>query len=391
MTRVATGLENLLNSPPEYLKNKKIGLLAHQASISIDGISTLDCLLSAGFKIARIFGPEHGYAAAAQDMAGVSTSKHKDLQVVSLYGDSFESLFPRIEDLEDLDWLIVDLQDIGSRYYTYFTTLGFTMEQAHKADCSVLVLDRPNPINGQTLEGNMLTEGIRSFVGWYRLPVRHGMTIGELAQWLNDTYSICSDLRVIPCSGWRRSMWYDKTGLPWVLPSPNMPTLDTAAVYPGGCLLEATNLSEGRGTTKPFELFGAPWLDAETLANRMRAHKLEGVIFRPTVFQPTFQKFKGEDCNGLQIHVSDRSSFKSYLCYLLLINEIASMHPKHFAWRTEEYEFVSDPLAIDLLTGDTDAKELIEAHASKRDFEVFSVKGLEQFKKERQRFLIYDN
>jgi len=390
MPKVLTGLEVMLLERPKLLKGKRIGLLAHQASVDSRARSTFDCLVEdLKYEVVRIFGPEHGFAASAQDMIGVGGNYHKGVEVVSLYGSSFESLFPQKEQLQDLDWLIVDLQDIGSRYYTYFTTLGFCMERCAEIGLPVLLLDRPNPIGGNLTEGNLAHEGIRSFVGWYPLPVRHGMSIGELALWLKDKLSLNLQLEVVQMREYRRSMWYDECNLLWVLPSPNMPTLDTATVYPGGCLLEGTNLSEGRGTTRPFELFGAPWLDAETIIRAIKSHNLEGVVFRATSFRPTFHKYAGTDCNAIQVHVTDRERFRPYLCYLLLLREISMHHSADFLWREERYEFVDDPIAIDLLSGSPQLRHLIEAGASGADIEKASQKGLEDFLRERKQFLLY--
>ncbi len=390
MAGVLTGLEVLLHERPKMLKGKRIGLLAHQASIDGRARSTFDCLKEdLHYDIVRIFGPEHGFAASAQDMIGVGPAYHKGVEVISLYGDSFESLFPSKEQLEGLDWLVVDLQDIGSRYYTYFTTLGFCMERCAEIGLPLLLLDRPNPIGGSITEGNLLQNGIRSFVGWYPLPVRHGMSIGELALWLKNRLGLNLQLEVVQMRNYRRPMWYDECGLLWVLPSPNMPTLETAMVYPGGCLLEGTNLSEGRGTTRPFELFGAPWLNAEAVISAMQKHCIEGAVFRATTYRPTFHKYAGQDCNAIQVHVTDRDRFKPYLCYLLLLREIFLLHPADFKWRTETYEFVKEPIAIDLLTGSPELRTMIESGADRTEIEMESRIGLEDFLHERKDFLLY--
>jgi uncharacterized protein YbbC (DUF1343 family) len=280
--------------------------------------------------------------------------------IVSLYGHGAETLAPRREDLDDLDAVVVDLPDIGCRYYTFAATLAHTMAACERAGVEVIVADRPNPLGGETLEGGGVEPGCRSFVSELPVPVRHGLTLGELALLLRAERHRDLALTVVPCQGWERRSWWDATGLPWVAPSPNMPTLATATLYPGACLVEATNLSEGRGTTRPFQLVGAPWLDGEALRARLAALALPGVAFRATRFRPAFQKHAGAVCGGVEWHVTDREAFRPVAAGVVLLREARALHPEHFAWRSQPYEFVAAVPAIDLLTGSAAARAVVE-------------------------------
>ena len=313
-----------------------------------------------------------------------------DLPVVSLYGDAAESLSPNLEHFADIDNLVFDIQDVGSRYYTFIYTLANCMQVCREAGVRMIVCDRPNPINGIAVEGNRVGENWRSFVGQYPIANRHGMTVGELAKMFNTTFGIDCDLTVISMQGWERSMWYDQTGIPWVSTSPNMPTLETAMVYPGMCLIEGTQLSEGRGTTLPFELVGAPFIDAHALADQLNKEKLPGVIFRPHYFKPMFQKWQRESCGGVQLHISDRNPFKPLLTGIAVIRAIQQLYPEQFAWRTEPYEFVNDRLAIDILYGNSDLREnFLKNGSSLETIENSWSQELEEFRKLRQESLIY--
>jgi uncharacterized protein YbbC (DUF1343 family) len=373
---VQTGLDVLCAERLELLRGRRVGVLCHPASVASDLTHAVDRLIEAGVRPARLFGPEHGVRGEAQDMIGVGDDRdlRTGIPVSSLYGDTFESLAPTAKDLGDVDVLVVDLQDVGSRYYTYVWTMAIAMQAAARAGVAVVVLDRPNPLGGRVedLEGGPVEASCESFVGLGCVPVRHGMTAGEIARlvragmpWGGARFAsaIDVDLTVVPMRGWRRAMAFEETGLPWVMPSPNMPTVDTAFVYPGQCLVEGTNLSEGRGTTRPFELVGAAYLDGHRLAARLEAMKLPGVRFRPTSFRPTFHKFAGRSCGGVQLHVTDRARFRPYRAGLALLAAARAEAPAEFRWRTETYEFVSDPPAIDLLTGSGAARRAIEAGA----------------------------
>ena len=343
------------------------------------------------FDLCALFGPEHGFAGDAQDMIAVTEggSTPSGMKIYSLYGDSEESLRPKAEMLEDLDLLIIDLQDIGSRYYTYAATMSYCLEAAAAAGLKVLVCDRPNPIDGKSMEGNLVDPAYRSFVGHHPLPNRHGMTMGELARLFNEAYGLSCELEVIPMEGWDRAQLFSETGLPWVLPSPNMPTLETALVYPGMCLVEGTNLSEGRGTTRPFELVGAPFLDGRKLAGSLEKEELPGILFRPCRFTPTFQKWAGQLCEGLQLHISDPRTFQPLKTGVALLKAVLAQNPVDFAWRTEPYEFVSDRLAIDLLAGNDRLRHQLEGGAPLGEITGSWQDELEAFLPLREKYLLY--
>jgi uncharacterized protein YbbC (DUF1343 family) len=363
--RVCTGLERLAGQGSKLLGGKRIGLLAHAASVTADLQYAWDVLGSMpGVRLQALFSPEHGLMGTHQDQESVSGSgapaSFQGLPLYSLYGETAQSLRPRPEALAGLDALIVDLQDVGSRYYTFIYTLSHCMEACRDQDVEVWVLDRPNPLGGRKVEGRPLLPGFESFVGRYALPVRHGLTIGECAVAFREVFGVRCRLRIVPMRGWRRSMWFDQTGLPWISPSPNMPTLDTAAVYPGTCLVEGTNLSEGRGTTRPFEIVGAPWIDPLVLATELRSRNLPGVFFRPVWFKPAFHKYAGQLCGGVQIHVLDRGTFLPFRTGAHLLKAAAGLWPEWFRWRQEPYEFETARLAIDLLAGGSWLREAVE-------------------------------
>ncbi|MBI5507353.1 MAG: DUF1343 domain-containing protein [Deltaproteobacteria bacterium] len=342
-------------------------------------------------RLVRLFGPEHGLYGVAQDMIGVA---HADdpwtgLPTRSLYGATEESLSPTAADLADLDLLVFDIQDIGSRYYTYAATMALCMKAAARAKIKLVVLDRPNPLGGVAVEGGGIARGLESFVGLYPVPQRHGMTVGELARLYNTAFGIGCELEIVACVGWRRPQYFDATGLPWVMPSPNMPTLDTAVVYPGMCLLEGTNVSEGRGTTRPFEVFGAPFVDGRALAEALERQHLPGVKFRPCFFKPTFHKFAGEHCGGVQLHVLDRETFASYRTGLAVLVALRQLWPKSFAWRQDTYEFRNDVLAIDLLTGHEAVRAAIDAGESLGAVMERALSGVADFPANREAARLY--
>ena len=347
-------LDHLEELWPEKLRGVRLGALLHPASVSakLEHASQIlernDCQL---FRLQALFGPQHGYRGQTQDnMIEWQTYEHPRLgiPVYSLYGEHRQ---PTPEMLEDLDAFVIDLQDVGARYYTFVWTMFLCIGACEKKGIPVLVLDRPNPINGITVEGPPLNPEYRSFVGLHPLPVRHGRTIGELAETFQEEAFPKCNLTVLPMKGWDRAMWFDETGLPWVMPSPNMPTLATATVYPGMCLLEGTNISEGRGTTRPFELFGAPFIDAESLTRELNQLELPGVHFRENWFQPTFHKFAGEICGGAQLHVADRDRFMPYRTGIEIIRTIRRMYHDSFLWKQPPYEYEYKRLPIEVLLG----------------------------------------
>lgn len=399
MPRVRTGLDAFLDPAGDAAglpRGARLGVVAHPASIDAGGRHLVDRLARDGrFRLVRLFGPEHGVRGEAQDMEAVAepADRATGLPVVSLYGATEDSLKPKPDDLSGLDAIVYDLQDVGTRFYTFVYTLSYVMEAAGAANIPVVVLDRPNPIGGLAVEGPVLEPALASFVGRFPLPVRHGMTTGELALLFRDAFGLRCDLRVVRMSGWTRAMQFEDAGLPWVLPSPNMPTPETARVYPGGCLIEGTNLSEGRGTTRPFELVGAPWLEAgavaEALAQAGDAEGLDGVLFRAAWFRPTFQKHAGASCGGVQVHVIDRARARPFATYLVLMREARRLAPESFDWRRERYEFVDDRLAIDLLLGRADLRPMLEAGAALSEMEAAWAPGLAAFHADRARALLY--
>ena len=397
---VRSGLQILIEDHPELLRGRRVGLCCNPTTVLPDLTHAVDALHGRnGIQLDRLFGPEHGVRGAAQDMIAVGRERDpgSGLPVVSLYGSDESSLAPKPEDLAGLDLLVFDIQDIGSRYYTYVYTLAYLLEACHAVGVAVLVCDRPNPITG-AVEGNLVDiERYRSFVGRFRLPNRHGLTTGELAGWFCGQMGIPVDadfLTLLRCEGWRRGQWFDQTGLPWVMPSPNMPTLDIALVYPGQCLLEGTQVSEGRGTTRPFELFGAPYVDPPRLKAEMdrlaERWLLDGVGFRACSITPTFQKHAGDNCGGLQLHVTDRKRFQPLATGVALLRALHRLYPGDFAWRTETYEFVSEHPAIDLLSGDTSIRDWVESDAELGDLQAEWRRCEAEFRQQVEPGLLYD-
>lgn len=342
-------------------------MLAHPASVD-RGIEHIgEVLVRIGVKPAFFFGPEHGYGGEAQDMIDVPDARDKrsGAPIVSLYGDRFEDLTPRKEHLSSIDVLLIDLADVGSRYYTFVWTALLATRAAVKAGVHVVILDRPNPITGspRTVEGRTQKTEFTSFVGLEPLPVRHGLTLGEIVAHFarRDGISIGDAISIVAVEGWNRDAYADAWDRPFVMPSPNMPTAATTIVYPGACLVEGTNLSEGRGTTRPFEIVGAPWIDGLKLAQSLRATGLSGFVARPVTFRPTFQKHAGKVCGGVQVHVTDRATFRPVATFAALLAHARKQDPEQFKFRTERYEYVDTIPAIDLLTGSADMRLAMEA------------------------------
>ncbi len=388
MTRVRSGLDVLVSRLPKLLRGRRVGLLCHQASVTRELTHAVAAVgRIRGARLTALFAPEHGIAGAAQDHARVGSLRDRSsgLPVWSLYG---RQLAPSEAMLAGIDTLVVDLQDVGSRYYTFVWTTALCMQACARAQVPVVVLDRPNPLGGLAMEGNLSDPRFASFVGLYPLPARHAMTIAELAVYLNATHSIGCDLAVVPMDGWRRAMSWEDTGLPWVAPSPNMPTPDTARVYPGGCLIEGTNLSEGRGTTRPFELLGAPFLDGRRLARALARRGLPGVTFRAAAFQPAFHKYRGQLCHGVQLHVTDTARFKPFATYLAVIVE-ARRQSRLFRWRRPPYEFEMKRLPIDLLCGGGGIRRAIERGVPLGRLERSWRRELTRFARARRRYLLY--
>lgn len=391
-----TGLDRLAAGEGPDLRGVPVALLCHPASVTAALEHASAVLPRTGARVVSLLGPEHGLDAAAQDMEVVAQERGAAaVPTYSLYGDSVASLSPTPSMLHGAAWLVIDLQDVGSRYYTYVWTATLAAEVALREGLRVLILDRPNPIGGLEawVEGGAIAAGQESFVGLHDVAVRHGMTLGELATLaiVERGLAPAAGLQVLACAGWRRSMLFFETGLPWVLPSPNMPALATALVYPGQCLLEGTNLSEGRGTTRPFEISGAPWLEGQALAAALLAEEAApGLALRPLGFKPTFQKFAGRRCGGLQLHVRAPREVRSLRTSWALLKAAWRLGQGEMRWRTEPYEFVADRPAIDLLAGGPWLRAAIEAQAPLAELVAREEPGRAAFVARRRRFLLYD-
>ena len=362
---VKTGLDVLVASDFKQLQGKRVGILGHPGSIDRNLCHLLTHCLEKGINVVRLFGAEHGFWGNAHYMEAVDTiiDPKSKLPIISLYGNEKDSLFIKPEYLEDLDVLVCDLQDIGSRYYTFAYTIAFAMKSCEQARIACMVLDRPNPIGGLSVEGNQVLPDFISFVGEYPLANRHGLTLGELAHFFKAFDKNTCDLEVVWMENWKRNYYFADTKLPWVLPSPNMATETTALVYPGTCLLEGTNLSEGRGTTRPFEMLGAPYItDPDHFVSLAQSCQLPGAILRPCWFTPLSDKHAGKLCGGLQIHITYREQFLPLKTAVAIL--WAARQFEGFAWRTEAYEFVADRLAIDLLFGDDVCRTMLDANAT---------------------------
>ena len=362
-----TGLDRLASTPAlaNKLRGVRFGLLAHPASVSRELEHVAEVLARLSLSPSIVFGPEHGYGGEAQDMIGVADARDaRGTPIRSLYGDEVAELSPRDADLAGLDVLVIDLQDVGSRYYTFVWTAVLAMRACARLGVRVLVLDRPNPLghDDAAVEGRAQSPAYLSFVGLEPLPVRHGLTLGEIVAWRALEERLPRELvEVVPVTGLDRAAHATAWDRAFVMPSPNMPTYETALVYPGGCLLEGTNLSEVRGTTRPFEIFGAPWIDGARLASELSALGLSGVRARPLTFSPTFHKHARTVCGGVQVHVTDVEAFRPVRTYVALIALAHHQDPERFRFRTERYEFIDDIPAFDLLTGEASAREAILA------------------------------
>lgn len=388
---IATGLDLLLEDP-KSLHGRRYGVLAHSAAVSADLLPIHLALLEAGAEIPRLLvSPEHGFYGVEQDMVAAADGRDPltGLPVVSLYGGTPESLRPKPELFADLDLLVIDLQDVGARYYTYAATAMWTAEAALTAGCEVWVLDRPNPLGGIRIEGNLPRPGFDSFVGAFQLPVRHGLTLGELVLLEARRRGWAETPRVWKMDGWGREMLWADTGRPWMAPSPNLPTAEAALVYPGGCLIEATQLSEGRGTTRPFQLIGAPEIESQALAGALAGAELAGVRFVPTYFRPQYQKHAGKTCGGVYVQVTDAEEFRPYRAGIELLAAARRLAPEAAAWRTEAYEFVADRPAIDLLVGDDALRLRLEADDHPGEWVTGWRADEEAFRAERRGILIY--
>ncbi|MCU0561504.1 MAG: DUF1343 domain-containing protein [Desulfobacterales bacterium] len=390
MGAVATGLERLIESPPRWLAGRRLGLLCNPASVD-RRLRHARLLVNARFPRAlrALFSPQHGFFAEKQDNM-IESDDLLDpvlgIPVFSLYG---RTRIPTPEMFADIDLLLVDLQDVGTRVYTFAASLAYCMETAAACGKTVAVLDRPNPVGGRAVEGNLLRPEWASFVGRYPIPMRHGLTLAELARLCNTRFGIGCELKLVPMSGWRRDMLFAETGLPWVAPSPNLPTPAAAAVYPGQVLWEGTNVSEGRGTTQPFELFGAPFIRLAALEGEAALTPIEGAVLRPAVFEPTAHKWQGRACQGFQIHVTDPQRFAPYRATLRLVQALLRHHPQEFAWRPPPYEYEHERMPIDLIIGDGAVRRRLEALEPLESIEASWRQELAEFDALRREVFLY--
>lgn len=389
-----SGIENLLSSEISVLKNKRIAVVCNQSSVLTDYhhilFTLMDLQESSQFKIVGAFGPQHGIWGHTQDNM-IEWRSYKDnrfpFPFYSLYGERRD--IPE-ELLNDFDVILFDIQDVGARYYTFIWSLAQIMKSIQDTDIELIVTDRPNPINGIDVEGPVLKEEFTSFVGLHPLPIRHGMTIGEIANYLHREYYPSVKLSVIPMTGWDRNQYLDHySNYPWVFPSPNMPTIDTAVVYPGMCLLEGTNISEGRGTTRPFEIFGADFIDGLRLCEYLNMRNIDGVYFRFQSFLPTFQKFKDTYCEGAFIHVLNRETFKPFNTALHILSAMLKTYPDDFKWKNPPYEYEYHKLPIDILMGDSSIRIMLEQDVPVEEIEESWQKELNDFIALRKSFLLY--
>lgn len=387
---VELGLERLLEQDHAVLRGARVGLICNQASVDHSFRHAADLIHEhPEIQLRALFGPQHGIRGDVQDNmieTGHSVDRKTGLPVHSLYSETRE---PTDAMLQDIDVLVFDMQDVGCRIYTFVYTLANCMRAARRLGKKVVVCDRPNPINGVSVAGNILEPEYASFVGQFPLPTRPGMTVAELAGMFNDHFQIGCDLEVIPMRGWKREHWHDDTDAPWVLPSPNMPTLDSATVFPGTVHFEGTQISEGRGTTRPFELIGAPYIDPDAYADRLNSLGMPGVVFRSCVFQPTFQKHAGVSCGGVQIHVLDRTSFEPWLAGIAMAKLAHDMYPNEFRWKVPPYEYVYDKNPFDVISGTAKIREAFENGTELDVIREQTEKPLEEFKALREPFLLY--
>lgn len=381
------GLEVLFEQQLDLVAGRRVGLVASVSSVDRNLVSAVERLhRHPAVNLVALFGPEHGLRGEAQagDYVETYMDRVTGLPVYSLYGPTQK---PRPDMLQNLDVLVVDLQDGGIRFYTYLATLAYVMEAAAEQGLPVLVLDRPTPLGGLGVEGPVSEAGYTSFVGPYPIPIRYGMTIGEIADLFNRAFHVGCELTVVPIVGWCRSLWFDQTGLPFVPPSPNLPALSAMTVYPGTCLVEGTTLSEGRGTTKPFEYIGAPWIEAEALTRTMNGLALPGVRFRPVYFAPTFSKHQGQPCQGVHIYVVDREVFRPVETGLHLLAQVKRMYPQHFGWRDPWH--VGGHYPIDLLSGGDTMRKHLDADRPISDLVAGWQEALQGFVDLRAEFLRY--
>jgi uncharacterized protein YbbC (DUF1343 family) len=385
--RIQLGSERLLAGGA--LRGRRVGVVCNPSSVDHQFVHSADRLAGdEGARLVAIFGPQHGFRSDLQENMIETAHAHDELRRAPVYSLYSETREPTAAMLDGVDILVIDLQDVGTRIYTYIYTMANCLAACRKHGVKAIVCDRPNPIGGLAVEGPMLVHGFESFVGQYPIPMRHGMTIGELARLFNDHFGLGATLEVVPMEGWRREAYHDETDAPWVMPSPNIPTLDSAVVYPGTVLFEGTSVSEGRGTTRPFELIGAPGVIAERFSDELNRRQLLGVHFRPALFEPTFHKHARQGCGGCQIHVLDRRTFRPVLTGVALTAAFRQADAA-FAWRQPPYEYEHEKMPFDILAGSSDLREQIEAGEAPEAIARSWEPAVAEFMRLRAKFLMY--
>jgi len=388
--QVKLGVEKLLEGDAPLVKGARVGLVCNQASVNHQFQHVADLLKNHdAVNLRALFGPQHGIRGDVQDNmveTEHATDRETGLPIYSLYSETRE---PTESMMREIDAIVFDMQDVGCRIYTFAYTMANCMLAAQRFGKKVIVCDRPNPINGRDVAGNVLEKGQESFVGQYSIPTRHGMTLAELARMFNEHFQIKCELEVVPMDGWDRRDWHDETDAPWVMPSPNMPTLDSATVFPGTVHFEGTQVSEGRGTTRPFELVGAPYVVSEDYAAELNRANLPGVYFRSCIFRPTFQKHGGVSCEGVQIHVMDRNIFEPVTTGLTMVKVARDLYPDKFCWKEPPYEYVFDRNPFDVIAGTTKVRAAFEQGTTIAELQESWQPELDEFKKLREEFLMY--
>jgi uncharacterized protein YbbC (DUF1343 family) len=387
---IKTGLDILIKKGLPVLKGKRVGLICNQASITTNFDYAKDLLVNhKDFSLTCLFAPQHGYFLSERDNMDETVDAidpETKLNIYSLYSETRQ---PTKEALNTIDAIVFDIQDVGTRVYTYIWTMVLTMQACKKQNKQFIVLDRPNPINGKDIEGNLLNPHFTSFVGLLPIPMRHGMTVGELALFFNKEFQINCDLHVVKMQGWQRDLYLDQTGLPWAYPSTGLPTLDSSIAYAGMVLFEGTNLSEGRGTTKPFEFIGAPFIEPYSFSHKLEKEKLPGCILQPYYFKPNVNKHASKVCGGIKINITNRKKFKPYLTALMILRQALKDYKSDFSWNPPPYEYEFKKLPIDILAGNDVVRKMLEKGASQNKLKNYCHKDEVLFRKMRKKYLLY--
>jgi len=387
---IKLGLEKILNEQSNLLKNLRIGLICNQASVNHQFQHAADLFFeNDNLNLVALFGPQHGIRGDVQDNMVETCHTIDKLTKLPIYSLYSETRQPTVEMLSSIDALVFDLQDVGGRVYTFIYTMANAMKACSKLGKKMFVLDRPNPIGGLSVEGNFLEKGHESFVGQFPIPMRHGLTIGELAKFFNEEFNINCELEIITMNNWERRDFYDETDAPWVMPSPNIPTVDTTIVFPSTVYFEGTQVSEGRGTTRPFEIVGAPYIDSKEYADALSLLELPGVIFRPINFLPTFQKHSNQSCGGVFLHITERDSFEPVITGLAMIKILYELYPNDFKWKDTPYEYEFNRNPFDVIAGTAKIRGMIEKGKSINEIKLSWKNDVKDFNESREKYFLY--